>query len=123
MNSKQKGSLAVSHCIAKLYEEGYEVFIPIGDRLKYDLIFDDGKELWKVQVKYAGLTTKNKCIVGLRTTGGNQSFNYARKYDDSSFDYLYVFTAKNEHYLIKWSDIKARNELSIEAKKFDKYKI
>ena len=81
MNSKQKGSLAVAQCIAKLYSLGYEVLLPIGDRKPYDLVFDDGKKLSKVQVKYAGFTSRGKCVAGLRITGGNQSYNYAKKYD------------------------------------------
>ena len=58
VNSKQKGSIAVAQCIAKLYKLGYEVLLPIGDRNPYDLVFDDGKKLFKVQVKFAGMTSK-----------------------------------------------------------------
>ncbi len=120
-NSKHKGSVAVAKCIAKLYSMGYEVLLPIGDRNSYDLVFDDGKNLYRVQVKYAGLTTKGKCIAGLRITGGNQSYNYAKKYGDNEFDYLFVLTSDNKEYLMKWQDLKIRNELSISAKKYQKY--
>jgi len=123
MNSKQKGSLAVSQGIAKLYEKGFEVLLPIGDRNPYDLVFDDGKKLYKVQVKYAGKTSKGKYTAGLRITGGNQSYNYAKKYKDNDFDYLYIFAANNKHYLIKWSDIKIRNEISVSDKKYKKNEI
>lgn len=113
----------MAQCIAKLYSLGFEVLLPIGDRKHYDLVFDDGRKLNKVQVKYAGLTSKNKCVAGLRITGGNQSYNYAKKYDGFAFDFIYVYTANNEHYLIKWTDIKARNELSIEAEKYKRYRV
>lgn len=123
MNTKQKGSLAVANCISKLYQLGYEVLLPVGDRKPYDLVFDDGVRLCTVQVKYAGLNANGKCIAGLRITGGNQSYNYAKKYTDNAFDFLYIYTEKNDHFLVKWEDIKARNELKIEASKYKKYKI
>ena len=123
MNSKQKGSLAVAQCIGRLYSMGFEVLLPIGDRKPYDLVFDNGKRLYKVQVKYAGKISKGKYVAGLRITGGNQSYNYTKKYKDDDFDYLYVFTQDNRHYLIKWNEIKVRNEISIDDKKYQKYLI
>ena len=122
-NSKQKGSLAVSQCIAKLYKLGYEILLPIGDRNPYDLVFDDGKKLYKVQVKFAGKTARGKHKAGLRITGGNQSFNYAKKYADDAFDYLFVYTEDGRNYLIKWKDIEIRNEITIDDKKYQKYLI
>ncbi len=123
MNTKDKGSLAVAQCIAKLCLLGYEVLLPLGDRKCYDLVFDDGKRLNKVQVKYAGKGSRGKYLAYLRITGGNQSFNYAKKYKDDDFDYLYIFTADSRHYLIKWNEIKIRNVISIDDKKYQKYLI
>ena len=123
MNTKYKGSLAVSQCIAKLYSLGHEVFLPIGDRKPYDLIFDDHGHLYRVQVKYAGKSLKGKHSAYLRITGGNQSFNHAQKYKDDDFDYLYIFTSDHRHYLIKWNKLKIRNEISIDHKKYNKYLI
>ena len=123
MNSKQKGSLAVAHCIAKLYELGCEVLLPIGNRNSYDLVFDDGKKLYKVQVKYAGKNSRERYVAGLRITGGNQSYNYAKKYNEDSFDFLYIYTSLNQHYLIKWKDVKVRNEIHVQDKKYQKYLI
>lgn len=123
MNTKQKGDLAVAQSIAKLTSKGYEILLPIGDRKSYDLVFDDGKILSRVQVKYAGKSSRGKYLAHLRITGGNQSFNYARKYKEDDFDYLYVYTADSRHYLIKWDGIKARNVISLDDKKYMKYLI
>lgn len=120
-NTKQKGSYALAQCIAKLYSLGHEVLLPVGDRQPYDLVFDDGKHLYKVQVKYAGLYKNGQCKVGLRITGGNQSYNYAKKYRDNDFDYLYVCTSSFKQYLIKWAETKNRNEITIEDPKYKKY--
>ena len=123
MNSKQKGSIAVAQCIAKLYQMGHEVLLPVGDRNPYDLVFDDGTKLNKVQVKYAGRNSNGRHKAGLRIAGGNQSFNYVKKYSNKDFDYLYVFTEDNRSYLIKWSEISIRNELTIDDNKYQKYLI
>jgi hypothetical protein len=123
MNSKQKGSLAVAQCIAKLYALGYEVLLPVGDRNSYDLVFDDGKKLLKVQVKYAGMSSKGSHKAGLRITGGNQSYNYAKKYKNDDFDYLFVYTADRRSYFIKWDKILLRNEITIDDKKYQKFLI
>ncbi|MEK9154769.1 MAG: group I intron-associated PD-(D/E)XK endonuclease [Patescibacteria group bacterium] len=123
MNSKDKGSLAVSQCIAKLTAFGYEVLLPLGDRKRYDLVFDDGKKLNKVQIKFAGKSSRGAHCANLRITGGNQSFNYAKKYRDDDFDYLFIYTADNRCYLIKWQEISARNVISLEDEKYQKYLI
>ena len=121
MNSKQKGSIAVAQCISKLYKLGYEVLLPIGDRKHYELGFDDGKKLNKVQVKFAGKRLRGTYRAGLRITGGNQSYNYAKKYNDDAFDYLFVYSEDGKSYLINWNDIKIRNEITINDKKYQKY--
>jgi hypothetical protein len=73
--------------------------------------------LQKVQVKFAGLYSKGGvCKVGLRITGGNQSFSYTKKYTNNAFDLLFVYTEKGEQYLIPWKEVTSRNELSIETK-------
>ncbi|PIY69264.1 hypothetical protein COY90_01605 [Candidatus Roizmanbacteria bacterium CG_4_10_14_0_8_um_filter_39_9] len=121
MNSKQKGSVAVAQCIAKLYKLGYEVLLPIGDRNPYDLVFDDGKKLNKVQVKFAGKRSRGSYRAGLRITGGNQSYNYAKKYKSDAFDYLFVYSEEGKSYLINWKKIGIRNEITINDKKYSKY--
>ena len=123
MSTKFKGDFAVAQAIAKFYLLGYEVLLPIGDRMLYDLAFDDGKGLHKTQIKFAGKNPKGHYLANLRITGGNRSFNYARKYEDNDFDYLYVYTADNRHYLIKWSEIKYRNAITIDDPKYQKYLI
>jgi len=47
INSKHKGSYAVAQCVSKMYEIGYEVLFPLGDRMPYDLVIDDGNSLKK----------------------------------------------------------------------------
>jgi hypothetical protein len=123
MNTKERGDIAVGKAISFFISNGYEVCLPIGDKRDYDLVIEKGGSLEKVQVKYAGLYSRgNVCKVGLRITGGNQSFMYSKKYKKNAFDYLYVYTAKQEEYLLPWNKITFRNELSIETKKYRIYR-
>ena len=97
--------------------------MPIGDRNQYDVVFDDGKDLFKVQVKYAGLAQNGRYKAGLRVAGGNRSRNYVVKYNANAFDYLFVYTADNRSYLIDWKDVLIRNEITIDNSKYEKYKV
>jgi hypothetical protein len=124
MLTKQKGDVALGFAIQHYLANGYEVCLPIGDKRAYDLLIEKDNVIQRVQVKYAGLyTTKSICKVGLRITGGNQSFHYAKKYLDDAFDILFVYTARAQSFSIPWTEVKARNELSIEHVKYRQYLI
>jgi hypothetical protein len=122
MNTKEKGDIALSNSIKYFITNGYEVCLPIGDRRDYDLVIEKNGLLQKVQVKYAGLYRDGRCKVGLRITGGNQSFNYSKKYKANSFDVLFVYTQKGEIYVLPWRSVDSRNEISIETEGYIKYK-
>lgn len=123
MNTKQKGDIALTQAIAYFASVGYEVLLPIGDKRDFDCVIEKDGLLHKVQVKFAGVYNSGVCKVGLRITGGNQSRNYAKKYNNNSFDILFVYTQKGDRFSIPWKDIIARNELTIEDKKYIKYKV
>ncbi len=123
MNTKERGDVAVGQAISFFMGSGNEVFLPVGDKRDFDLIIEKDGVLKKVQVKYAGLyTASGVCKVGLRITGGNQSFGYSKKYNKDAFDLLFIYTAKGEKYLLPWEAITFRNELSIESKKYRMYR-
>ena len=125
MNTKQKGDMAEGQAINYFIMAGYEVCLPVGNKTDYDFIIEKDKSLQTVQVKFAGLypSKGNVCRVGLRITGGNQSYNYSKKYSDDAFDILFVYTAKGQRFVIPWSEITARNELYIEHTKYAKYEV
>jgi PD-(D/E)XK endonuclease len=121
MKSKEKGDLAVGHAIAYYISQNYEVCLPIGDKRDYDFVIEKNGLLEKVQVKFAGLYKDGQCKVGLRITGGNQSFHKSHKYKDNSFNFLFIFTQKGQKYVVPWRDVDNRNEISIEHPKYRKY--
>jgi hypothetical protein len=124
MISKDKGDRATGKAIAYFLGHDYEVCLPIGDKRDYDLIVEKNGILTRIQVKYAGLyRDKNKCQASLRVMGGNQSFHSVKKYADDAFDFLFVYTARGEEYLIPWSELTIRSILSIEATKYSSYNV
>lgn len=127
MLTKEKGDIAVANAIHYFTIASDEVclLILIGDKRNYDLLVEKDYVLQSVQVKFAGLypSRDNKCHVALRITGGNQSFKTAKRYTDNAFDLLYVYTEKDEQYLLPWPKITARNEIAIEHLKYQRYNV
>jgi len=124
MNTKERGDIAVGFAISYFLSRGHEVCLPIGDKRPYDVIVEKDNNLSRVQIKYAGYSTKkNRCQAGLRITGGNQSYTYAKKYNSNDFDLLFVYTAKEECYIIPWKSLDIRNELTIDAEKYRRYRV
>ena len=124
MNTKEKGDNALGCAIGYYLTHRYEVCLPIGDKRPYDLLIEKEGKIQRVQVKYAGFYRgKNQCFAGLRITGGNQSYHYAKKYNDDAFDILFVYTEKGAKYHIPWKKVQARSEISIENVKYKEFMI
>jgi hypothetical protein len=123
MNTKTKGDIAVAHAIACLTDLGYEILIPIGDKMPYDLVVDGLNGLQKVQVKYAGWNPEKKwACAHLETRGGNQSFSTTKKYADGDFDFLFVWTERGSAYFIPWSGLTSNTKLFLgENSKYNKF--
>ncbi len=124
MLSKTKGNIAEAKAVLYFTEYEYRVYIPLGATKDVDLIVEKNNKLYRVQVKYAGLYNGDKtCTAALRVMGGNQSFYTAKKYSDDAFDLLFVYSAKNECYLIPWKKVIARTAIKVEALLYQIYKI
>lgn len=72
MTRKQQSALGVARAISYYTSLKYAVFIPVTDISKYDLLIDNGNGVKRVEVK---TTSQKNGQVGLRTKGGNQSWN------------------------------------------------
>lgn len=120
-NSKKQGDAGLAIAIAYFAMRGYTVSIPLTDSQDYDLIVDNGT-VQKVQVK----TTKSKQSsgnfeVGLRTLGGNQSWNGVSKFfDATTVDLLFIVTSENQLYCIPSEDLDVKSSLTL-CKKYTKY--
>jgi hypothetical protein len=124
MLSKTKGNIAEAKAIAYFIESGHDIFIPLGSPKNVDFIAMRNDKIYRVQVKYAGYNpTRDRCIATLKVMGGNQSYYTAKKYSDDAFDYLFIFTAKKEGYLIPWKKLTIRSILYIDSPIYIKYKV
>jgi hypothetical protein len=62
--------------------------------------------------------------VALRVMGGDQSFYSAKQHDENASEYLFVYTAEGETYVLPWKgDIIRRSVLGVEAAKYSPYRI
>jgi hypothetical protein len=123
-NSKKQGDWGLGRAIAYFTLNEKTVSIPLTESQDYDLIIDEDSSLKKVQVKTSIQISRktHQPIVHLRTCGGNQSFNYVKKFDISKIDYVFVTTEKFGDYLIPTLEIKVKNTLTLDSR-FDKFKV
>ena len=92
--SNWKGQLAVSKAETHAMELGLIPSRPLID-CRYDIIIDDGKKLWRVQVKYANGKPKNSA--GSVTTNLAYETRQRRTvytYSESEADALIVYVPK-----------------------------
>lgn len=91
MNTKQKGDIAEQAAILEALKRGWEVSLPVGDRLSYDMIFDVEGALIKVQVKCAWLDEASQNYVAdNRQTKTNRRQMIRSFYQPGDFDFALV---------------------------------
>ncbi len=123
MNSKEFGNLGLSVAINYFVFNNYKVSLPINDSQKYDLIVDDGILLQRVSVRTtSSLSEYGIPIVHLRTTGGNQSFNYAKHFDKKSCDLLFAYCPHHGIWCVPTENINNVNTLSL-GKKCEQFRV
>lgn len=109
-----KGNIGESYAVYVLTSLGYTVSRPVFNNTVYDLIVDNGTQLFKVQVK----TTTNKkpsgvYEVGLRTTGRKHESHFAKHREDGDYDYLFTMTdSGNDWWMIPESRL-GKNSINL----------
>lgn len=112
--TQRKGDIALAKAISTFTEMEYDVSIPITESAAYDLIVDGGTGLWRVQVKYC--TGKQ---VDLRRVHTNAKGYVVKKYEEKSYDWLYVYSPNNGEYLIMSCHIGSTINLKDEYKLYE----
>ncbi|MDM8544360.1 group I intron-associated PD-(D/E)XK endonuclease [Desulfococcaceae bacterium HSG9] len=106
MNTKLKGDIAEQAVILKTLKKGWDVSVPIGDRLPYDLVLDVEGTLLKIQVKSAWFDSiKQNYVVDNRRTKTNRRKMVREEYDDSDFDFAILYIENLNVYYIMPSDV------------------
>ncbi|TAE22211.1 MAG: endonuclease [Cytophagales bacterium] len=92
MLTKQKGDIAEQAVILKALQLGFGVCKPIGDRLPYDLVFDVGGRLMKIQVKSAWFDEgRGNYVIDTRRTKTNRRQMVRSTYAADDFDFAIAF--------------------------------
>lgn len=91
MNSKAKGERSEIIIIASLVKKGFSVSLPFGNNQRYDLILDDGENLFKIQCKTGIL--KRGCVI-FKTCSTN-GFTHKQKTYKGQIDFFMVYCPQN----------------------------
>jgi len=92
MSTKLKGDIAEQAAILQALKRGWGVLTPIGDRLSYDLVFDVGGALIKIQSKYAWFdVSSGNYIVDIRRTKTNRRVMVRDVYTLEDFDFALLY--------------------------------
>jgi len=81
-SSHRKATIAHSKVISTLIEKDFDIFLPIGDHLPFDLIAYKNERFYRIQSKYAsdGFLDKNTYWYSKNTVN-------KKEYQESDFDY------------------------------------
>lgn len=116
-NTKDRGDETEAKIIHQLIANGYSVSLPFGDNDKYDLIVDDGEDLYRIQCKTAWENKEHT----IRFNTHSQTTKNGEYYEDTyhgEIDAFIVHYPKNEK--LYWIDIdnatEQKMELRFEAK-------
>lgn len=100
MNTNQKGEIAQLRTQIRATEKGW-IVSRTTEGARYDMILDDGDQLYRVQVKYAGSDASHSeggAVVAFRQTEGddrNKNSKYCRrktrKYNASEIDAVIAY--------------------------------
>lgn len=90
MNTNDKGAVALTKTIADLTVKGYNVFHPISEHSRIDLIAEKDGQCFKLQVKYCGddvISVRNYSITA-NTKGIKNT-----KYQEHEIDYYAIYSS------------------------------
>lgn len=115
--------MGLGKAIEYFTSHGIPVSIPLNDSQKYDLIADFNGGLQRVSVK----TSRNSryetsYTVMLRNCGGASGKYVARNFDNTTCDYVFIYVANEDLYLIPAKEITAVNSISV-SNKYVEYKV
>ena len=96
MNHKAIGERSEAIIIARLLEIGYDVLIPFGDNLRYDLVIEDAdRKLWRVQCKTGWMDTEKSVIKFATASSYNHTIKNKRWKDyRGQCEYFAVYCAE-----------------------------
>jgi PD-(D/E)XK endonuclease len=105
LTTNQKGAIAEAAIARAALISGYDVYRPMFEGGRYDLIFDTSEELLRIQYKWAPLYD-NVIIIRSYRSRRNADGLLRRRYERGEFDALGAYCAKLDRcYLIPYDAI------------------
>ena len=102
-----QGNIGLGKAIEYFTSHGITVSLPLNDTQKYDLVVDMYGSMSRIQVKTSRYKKPSRGLfeVDMKHSGG---FNRSRpigRFDNTTCDYLFVYTAYDRIYLIPASEL------------------
>jgi hypothetical protein len=93
-NPNLKGAIAEIEIAAAAVRLGVPVFKPVSEHGRYDLVFEIGGKLWRVQCKWGSLAGDGRVVIVATATSWCTPNGYVRStYTEDEIDLLAVYCA------------------------------
>lgn len=116
-----QGNMGLGKAIEYFTSQGITVALPLNDTQKYDLIADFNGGLQRISVKTSRFSrTGTSYEVALKNSGGASGKNVIRNFDNTSCDYVFIYTADEKIYLIPSEIIEAKSGITV-GNKYTEY--
>ena len=116
-----QGNMGLGKAIEYFTSQNITVAIPLNDTQKYDLIADFNNGLQRISVKTSRFSKhSNTYDVLLKNCGGASGKGTIRTFDNTTCDYVFIYTANNDIYLIPAKEITAKNSITV-GNKYKEY--
>ena len=129
INRSAQGDLGEASAIEWLTRMGAVVLLPVGHSPDFDLVAYANGRLLRIQVKTSTQQTstprgRDRIVVSLVTSGGNQSWNGNRKkIDPTRFDYLFALTSGGRRWFVPSTALEARSAICLGGPKYSEFEI
>ena len=118
----KQGDIGEAYAIFKYTQLGFTVSRTLFDSAPYDLLIDDGVDIFKVQVRTTTYKVyKNTYQATLRVSGGNSSSNNVKKRIEGEYDLLFVLADNGDAWSIPAIELPF-SSVNL-SDKYEKYKI
>ena len=118
-----QGNLGLGKAIEYFTSQNIPVAIPLNDTQKYDIVADFDGKLQKISIKTSRYQPRENVFeVMLKNTGGSSGNNKIRLFDNNNCDYIFIYTANEDLYLIPSKEIAATNSICV-GNKYIEYKV
>ena len=118
-----QGNFGLGKAIEYFTSQGIPVSIPLNDTQKYDIIADFNSKLQRISIKTSRYKkSESSYEVLLKNTGGSSGNNKIRLFNNQDCDYVFIYTADENLYLIPADKIQATNSICV-GNKYNEYKV